>query len=298
LRNSPRLTHISAQSGGGKKRSKKAANKKKAKALLAKAKGELAVEEDKKLGLNAKGEQSQSSKNVLNGVTKGPEPPKPPKKKELVYVPLPIMSLVDATQGSAVLKTQVDCTKFLDRGDVVRIHKPHGYVDWSISSDPKKRFDSTTITLAEKYVHMQKIQQSPEEIERLEKEKLMKEKKEAQAAALNKMSGGGKKNDDENGSSSSMSSAVGNLTMAAGKGRRRGGPTLQGGMSALGADIPMSLAIGATSTLAINEEEEDENIVVDQGQVLEVSERSGGGLMKTRIRASEQQAKRAASEAS
>ena len=145
---------------------------------------------------------------------------------------------------------------------------------------------------------MQKIQQSPEEIERLEKEKLMKEKKEAQAAALNKMSGGGKKNDDENGSSSSMSSAVGNLTMAAGKGRRRGGPTLQGGMSALGADIPMSLAIGATSTLAINEEEEDENIVVDQGQVLEVSERSGGGLMKTRIRASEQQAKRAASEAS
>ena len=73
-------------------------------------------------------------------------------------VPMPLASLVTATQGSTKLKTQVDMTGMVFRGDVVRIWKcADGYADWSISSDPQAPFDATTLTLSKPYVHKLRV---------------------------------------------------------------------------------------------------------------------------------------------
>ncbi|GMH93930.1 hypothetical protein TrVE_jg7560 [Triparma verrucosa] len=98
----------------------------------------------KKAGTAAKKDEKEKDK----------EKEKEKKKKVIPKVALPLPSLVTATQDSVTLKTQVDMTNMLFRGDVVRIYRcTAGFADWSISSDPQAPFNETTLTLSKPYVH-------------------------------------------------------------------------------------------------------------------------------------------------
>jgi len=76
------------------------------------------------------------------------------KPKPIPKVPIPLASLVTATQDSPTLKTQIDLTHIIFRGDAVKIWRcGKEYEEWSISSDPQVPFDATTITLSKPYKH-------------------------------------------------------------------------------------------------------------------------------------------------
>jgi len=250
-------SNLSVSGGSKKHRNKKAKNKKRAKSLLAKAKA-------KKEGIATNDTEDEEEKvndplKSDNKTTSAPDPPKPPKIKEVKYVPLPVMSLITCTQGSSVIKTQVDCTTFLQRGDTIRIHRPYGLIDWTISSDPKKRFDATAITLADKYVHNKMPEKSPEEIKREEAEKAKREARAAQMAKVMEQTNATIGGDNNNKSPRPV------------PGRRRPGPAFQGGNSSLpaGLDLPMNLPVGATAMHQIDDDEEEEKKVIEDGTVLE-----------------------------
>jgi len=170
----------------------------------------------------------------------------PPKPKPVVKVPMPIPSLVTAMQGSPTLKTQVDCTLLLNRGDVVRVWRcTGGFAEWQISSDPKTPFDATTITLSKPYLHKCRIEEK------------------AKPSVGDRLGGSTKKEDGDEGTKSSLSPRP-NVTNSPLR-RARGGIGV-GTMNP--AALPMNLMIGAAHAHQFDDDEDNENAVIEHGKEL------------------------------
>jgi hypothetical protein len=151
------LSLSASRSSAGTNKGKKKKRRKTTVMVVEKRRGSFL---DKKVVAKEPGSPGKKSKEQLAKEKKEEEKKKP---RAPPKIPIPLASLVTATQGSPTLTTQIDMTQMIFKGDIVKIWKcGKEWEEWAISSDPQAPFNETTITLSKPYNHKLK-KEIPEE---------------------------------------------------------------------------------------------------------------------------------------